>query len=441
MRVQTRLSILFFLQFAIWGCYLVCLGQYLGSIGLGTYISYFYAIAGFISLFTPAIAGYIADRYSKPSKVLAVSQLMSALFMGGAWLYCVTADKVEFTPLFILFTAAMTFYMPTMPLSNSAAFMILRSEKLDTAKTFPSIRIWGTVGFIAAMWFVNSFYYKEGQIGLTLTESDPMSQFRFQYTSGQLLASAITGLIATLWATTLFGKDNLRTFPGDPTSRKSRSFKIRDAATLISSKNLGIFFLFSMLLGVALQINNGYMAPYISHFRAIDEFAKTFGAGNATMLSSISQISETLCMLLVGIALTRFGIKKVVLAAMGAWVINFLFLGLGNPGNGLWMFIVAMLVYGIGFDFFNIAGSIYVDRVAPEDLKASAQGTFMMMSKGVGATAGMLCAGAVVNHFCHWEMTPAGRFFLGDWTTVWILFSGYALAVGIVFLIFFKEKK
>ena len=199
---------------------------------------------------------------------------------------------------------------------------------------------------------------------------------------------------------------------------------------------------FSMLIGVALQINNGYVAPFLTHFRGMPEFAATFGASNATLLSSLSQISEALWILPVGCVLARVGIKRTVSIAMFAWVVNFALFAMGDTGRGVWLIIGAMLVYGVAFDFFNVAGALFIDRQAPASDRNAAQGLLLMMTKGVGASVGMITAGAVVNRFCSWEMTAEGhRYFMGDWSTVWWIFTGYCLLVAVAFMLLFRQPK
>ena len=197
---------------------------------------------------------------------------------------------------------------------------------------------------------------------------------------------------------------------------------------------MAIFFIFSMLLGVALQITNGFANPFISHFKDVPAFAETWGARNANALISISQVSETLGILLIPVAMRLFGIKKVMLIAMFAWVLRFGLFGAGNPGPGVWMLILSMIVYGVAFDFFNISGSLYVNMRTSSKIQNSAQGLFMLMTNGIGATIGTLSAQAVVNHFVYNAAEP-------NWNAAWYTFAAYAVVVAIMFMILFKEPK
>lgn len=370
--IKTKLAIMNFLEFAVWGSYLTCLGNYLGPHGLGADIALFYTVQGIVSIFMPAIMGVIADKYIQPQKLLGYCHFFAAIFMLGAWHYGMTHPTLEFWPFFTLYTLSVAFFMPTIALANTVAFSTLKRAGLDTVKDFPPIRVLGTVGFIAAMWFVNCFYISDGTIGFSLSnplgvgQEDP----RFQYSVNQLATSAMLGLILFLFCMTLpkcavAGK-------GIP-SKGIVSILGLDAFKLFKSRKMAIFFIFSMLLGVSLQITNGYATPFISSFKAMEEYANSFGANNATLLTSLSQISEALCILLIPFFLRRFGIKKVMMIAMFAWVFRFGCFGIGNPGSGVWLFIISMLVYGVAFDFFNVSGALFVEQETDPKIQASAK--------------------------------------------------------------------
>lgn len=443
MGIKFRLSVLTFLQFAVWGSYLVSLGQYLGSSGLGRDIQWFYAVGGFVALFMPALMGAVADRYVQAQKLLGICHLLAAAFMLAAWGYGASADSVEFWPLFILFSLSVAFYIPTLALSNSVSFGTLKKKGLNPVDAFPAIRVWGTIGFVAMMWVVNSMWIADGSFGFTIDDGHPHATMRMQYTVAQLGASACIGFLTALYAFTLPRLATCRSMGSgvDTTGNRLsgwRTWPVIGSFRLLGSKQLLPFFLFSMFIGVALQINNGYVTPYLTHFQGLDAYSGTFGAANATLLSSLSQISEAFWILPVGCILARMGIKKTILAAMAAWVVNFFCFALGNTGSGMWLIVTAMLVYGIGFDFFNIAGALFVDKQAPATDKSAAQGLWMMMTKGIGASLGMIGAGAVVNTFCHWEAVNGHRYFMGEWTTVWLIFAAYCLLVFLAFLCFFK---
>ena len=337
--------------------------------------------------------------------------------MIGAGLYGMMAgNEVSFGILFGLYAIGAAFYMPTIALSNSVAFKVLESNGYDTVKDFPPIRVFGTVGFILAMLFVN-FVSIDG--------------VQFQNSYNQFLTSGVLGFAMLLYCFTL------PNCPCNNTNSENQTLAERfglNAFRLFKDKQMAIFFIFSMLLGVALQITNGFANPFISHFQEVPEFANTWGARNANALISISQISETLGILLIPVAMRLFGIKKVMLIAMFAWVLRFGLFGAGDPGAGVWMLILSMIVYGVAFDFFNISGALYTNMRTSDKMQNSAQGLFMLMTNGIGATIGTLSAQAVVNHFVNNATEP-------NWSAAWYVFAGYALVVAVLFMILFKEPK
>ena len=415
--IKLRLIIMNILQWAVWGAYLTSMGSYLVSVGLATKIGIFYAIQGIVSIFMPTLMGIVADKFIPAQRLLGLCHGISGVGMIGAGLYGMMAgNEVTFGILFGLYAIGAAFYMPTIALSNSVAFKILETNGYDTVKDFPPIRVFGTVGFILAMLFVN-FVSIDG--------------VQFQNSYNQFLTSGILGIAMLLYCFTL---------PNCPCNKESGSNQTLaerfglNAFRLFKDKQMAIFFIFSMLLGVALQITNGFANPFISHFQEIPAFADTWGARNANALISISQISETLGILLIPIAMRIFGIKKVMLIAMFAWVLRFGFFGAGDPGAGVWMLILSMIVYGVAFDFFNISGALYTNMRTSEKMQNSAQGLFMLMTNGIGATIGTLSAQAVVNHFVNNAAEP-------DWSAAWYVFAGYAFVVAILFMILFKEPK
>lgn len=414
--ISIRLIIMNFLQYAIWGAYLTSMGSYLVNIGLGAKIGIFYAMQGIVSIFMPAIIGIIADKYIQAQKVLGLCHGIAGLAMIAAGYYgLVAGDSVNFATLFSLYSISVAFYMPTIALSNSVAYSGLEKFGMDTVKDFPPIRVFGTVGFICSMLFVN-FMSIDG--------------VQFQLSYNQFFTSGVIGLVLAVYAFTL---------PACPVAKGGESKSVAEAFglkafALFKKKDMAIFFIFSMLLGVSLQITNGFANPFITHFKEIPEYANAWGAQNANALISLSQLSETLCILLIPFAMKFFGIKKVMLIAMFAWVFRFGLFGAGNPGPGVWMFVLSCLVYGVAFDFFNISGSLYVNMKTDEKIRSSAQGLFMLMTNGIGATIGTLGAQEIVNKFVYNAAEPS-------WSTAWYIFAAYALVVGVLFMILFKDPK
>ena len=436
MNLKFRLSLMNFLEFAVWGAYLTCMGNYLGVAGLGDKISWFYAIQGLVSIFMPTLMGIVADKYIQPQRLLGLCHLAAGGFMLGCWWLGLQAgfgNELADKSLFItLYTLSVAFFMPTIALSNTAAFTILKNNGLDTVKDFPPIRVLGTVGFIVTMWFVNCAVWQDGSFSMTLADS----AYKFQYTYMQFFVSGILSIVLCFYCFTL---------PECKVVVKEKVSLIEslglNAFKLFKSRNMALFFIFSALLGMCLQVTNGYAGPFITSFKGSADaaIASSFAANNATLLTSISQISEALCILMIPFFLKRYGIKIVMLMSMFAWVFRFGFFGVGNPAMpGVIMFILSCIVYGVAFDFFNVSGGIFVDQECEPSIKASAQGLFMMMTNGVGATVGTLAAGEIVNHYCYWE----NGFLQGEWTTCWFIFAAFALAVGISFaLVFHPEKK
>ena len=386
--VTFKLILMLFLEFAVWGAYLTSLGRYLGNIGLGSQIKWFFAMQGIVSI-----------------------------FMAGAGFYCMSAGQaVQFAPLFILYSLSVAFFMPTIALVNSVSYNAMAVEGMDPVKEFPPIRVFGTVGFICSMLVTNFLHIG----GVAMQDS---------YT--QLISSGLLSLVLAGYALTM---------PHCPIDKTKKSESLAEAFglkafTLFKDPQFAIFFIFSMLLGASLQITNGYANTFLGSFAADPALANTFAVKNSNALIAISQASETLCILLIPFAMKRFGIKNVMLIAMFAWVGRFAFFGLGNPAMpGVLLFVLSCIVYGFAFDFFNISGSLYVEQNAAEDIRSSAQGLFMMMTNGFGATIGTLAAGAVVDATVYKAANPS-------WPKAWFIFAGYAFVVGVLFWILFKDPQ
>lgn len=435
MNLKVRLSVMNFLEFAVWGAYLTSMGNYLGKAGMGAEISWFYAIQGIVSIFMPTLMGIVADKWIQPQRLLGLCHLAAGAGMVALCLIGASQAVPDKTTFITIYTLSVAFYMPTLALSNTVAFKILQDRGCDTVKDFPPIRVLGTVGFIATMWFVNCATVGDGGFSLTLADNAN----KFQYTHMQFLVSGLLGIL--LFAYSFFLLPQCKIVEKKDKGEKKSLAELfgLDAFRLFRTKKMAMFFIFSGLLGMSLQVTNGYATPFITHFKADAALADTFAANNATLLISISQIAEAFCILLIPFFLKKYGIKNVMLIAMFAWVLRFGFFGMGDPSfPGVILFILSCLVYGVAFDFFNVSGGLFVNAECSEDIKASAQGLFMLMTNGLGATIGTLLAGEVVNHYCHW--TDDG-FLVGDWQSCWFIFAGFALAVGVSFALMFKHKE
>ena len=412
--ISIRLILLNFLEFAVWGAYLTSLGRYLGGIGMGSQIKWFFAMQGIVSIFMPALMGILADRKMQAQKVLSLCHALAGVSMIAAGVYCMKAGAaIQFAPLFALYSFSVAFFMPTIALVNSVAYNALEKAGMDPVKAFPPIRVFGTVGFIISMLTTNFLKID----GVAMQDS---------FT--QLISSGLISIVLCGYALSM---------PACPT-KKNEGSSLADslglkAFALFKDKQFAIFFIFSMLLGASLQITNGYANTFLGSFGENPEYADTFAVKNSNALISISQLSETLCILLIPFFMKRFGIKKVMLIAMFAWVFRFGFFGLGSPDMpGVLLFILSCIVYGVAFDFFNISGSLYVNENAPKDIRSSAQGLFMLMTNGLGATFGTLAAGAVVDACVYNAAAPS-------WSTAWYIFAAYAFVVGVLFMLLFKD--
>ena len=415
-QLKFRLILMLVLQFGAWGAYLTSLGRYLGNAGLGPQIKWFFAMQGIVSIFMPTLMGIVADRFIQAQKTLSLCHGLAGLAMIGAGLYCMGAgDSVQFGPLFTLYSVSVAFYMPTIAISNSVAYSAMGKNGMDPVKEFPPIRVFGTIGFIISMLATN--FIKIG--GVAMQDS---------YT--QLFSSGALSLVLAAYALTMPACDTNR---GESKSL-AEAFGLK-ACSLFKDSQFAVFFIFSMLLGAALQITNGYANTFLGSFAENPALADTFAVKNSNALIAISQASETLCILLIPICMKKLGIKKVMLMAMFAWVFRFGLFGAGNPAwPGVLLFVLSCIVYGVAFDFFNISGSLYVNENASPDIRSSAQGVFMLMTNGLGATIGTLAAGKVVEA-CDVFNTPA------NWSTAWYIFAAYSLVVGVLFAIFFKDPQ
>lgn len=421
--LKMRLAALGFLEFAVWGSYLVSLGMYLGSAGLGDYVFWFYTVQGLVSLIMPGLIGVIADRFIPAQKMMSLCHVLAGAFMVAAGWYAMSAGAdVQFGPLFTLYTLSVAFFMPTIGLNNSVAFSAMNKARMDTVKDFPAIRCFGTIGFIFAELFVN-FVAIDGHA--------------IQFTYYQFFTSGIISFVLALYALTMPACDINRNSHGSLADSLGLS-----AFKLFKRKEMAIFFIFSMLLGVSLQITNSYGTMYIEHFGKVAQYAQDYFASNPTFLISLSQASEALCILLIPVCLRKFGIKGVMLIAMFAWVLRFGFFGLGNTStSGVGLLMASCIVYGVAFDFFNVSGGLYVDGQTSHEMRSSAQGLFMIMTNGIGASVGTFLAGTLVVNKNVFAPGLDAVQQLEGWRHSWFIFAAYALVVGVLFYFIFKQPK
>lgn len=406
--IRFRLTLMSFLQFFVWGCWLITIGAYWfttkkwDSQDFGVIFS----TMGIAALFMPAISGIIADRFLSAQKLYGLYHILA-----GIGLYYVPSATSP-ADMFWRILLTMIFYMPTLSLSNTVSYHLLSSKGEDVVKAFPPIRVWGTVGFIVALWTVS----------LTHNETS----------ANQFYLGATVSILLGLYAFTFPDCPPL----GKETRKKGLWSALGlDSFALLKEKRYAVFFLFSMLLGAALQLTNAYGDTFLHGFDGQPEYAKSLAVQYPAMIMSISQISETLFILAIPFFMRRFGIKQVMLISMIAWVLRFGLLAYGNPGPGLWMIVTSCIIYGMAFDFFNVSGSLYIEKSADPSIRSRAQGLFTMMVNGFGAVLGSLSSGWVISRF----FEDANG--IKDWHGIWLAFAAYSLAVAIAFLFLFEEPE
>ena len=406
MNIKFRLTIMSFLQFFVWGAWLITVGNYWFATKQwsGAEFGAIFSTLGISSIIMPAITGIIADKWVNAERLYGVLHILGGL----ALLYIPQVDNP--TTFYYVIFAAMLCYMPTISLSNSVAYNILKSNDFDVVKVFPPIRVWGTIGFIAAMWITN------------LTDN--------KASANMFYLSALAAFVLGVYSFTL-----PKCPPQKLIAEEASVFEKLGltAFKLFGTYKMALFFLFSMFLGGALQLTNMYGDVYLSEFSKVPEYANSFVVKYSTIIMSISQVSETLFILAIPFFLKRFGIKQVMLISMLAWVLRFGLFAYGNPVDGLWMIIMSCIVYGMAFDFFNISGSLFIETTTDSKIRSSAQGLFMMMSNGFGALFGGLLSGIVIDKY----FTHDG---IRDWHSIWLSFAGYSLVIAILFAVMFKHK-
>ncbi|WP_113652728.1 nucleoside permease [Pedobacter namyangjuensis] len=447
MNIKFRLTLMSFMQFFVWGAWLITIANYWFGTKQwdGAQFGLIFATMGFASLFMPTITGIIADKWINAEKLYAILHILYACTL--IYIPQVETPNAFFWTIFL----AMCFYMPTISLSNSISYSTLKSNNLDLVKDFPPIRVWGTIGFIAAMWMTN------------LTES--------KASANQFYIAGIGALALGIYAFSL-----PKCPPSNSLEEKStlmQKFGL-DAFKLFANYKMALFFVFSMFLGGALQLTNAYGDVFLDEFKLLPVYAESFVIKYSTIIMSISQVSETLFILAIPFFLKRFGIKKVMVIAMLAWVFRFGLFAYGDPSGNLWMIILSCVVYGMAFDFFNISGSLFVETSTTPKTRSSAQGLFMMMTNGFGAVLGSVISGWMIQKYftesytniqalaAHVNATSTDKHLLNflsekgisvlengnlsraldvkDWHNIWLAFTIYALIITVLFMIFFKHK-
>jgi len=407
MNLKLRLTIVSFLQFFVWGAWLITIATYFFSNNMGTGVQFgaIFSTLALSSLFMPALTGIIADKWMNAEKLYGILHILY-----GAFLFYVPQVHDADTLYYVIF-GAMICYMPTISLSNSIAYTILKNNNYDVVKVFPPIRVWGTIGFIAAMWVTN----------LTGSKAN----------TNQFIIGGAAAILLGIYSFTLPKCPPQKSISKDASIIEQLGLK---AFKLFSSYKMAVFFIFSMFLGAALQLTNMYGDTFLDDFKKVPEYSDSFVIKYSTIILSISQVSETVFILAIPFFLKRFGIKKVMLISMFAWVLRFGLFAYGNPADMLWMIILSCIVYGMAFDFFNISGSLFVETTTDSSIRSSAQGLFMMMTNGVGAFLGSKVSGFVIDKY--YTVNGEDK----EWQGIWLSFAIYALVVAILFAIFFRHK-
>ena len=413
MSIKLRLIVMNFLQFFIWGAWLLTIGAYWfqDKHWSGTSFGAIFSTMGIASLFMPSLMGIVADKWINAERLYGILQILGAIVL-------FTVPMVDNpTTMFWVMLLNMIFYMPTIALAITVAYNALKDENLDVVRHYPPIRVWGTIGFIAATWTT--------------------SLLHLETSAAQFYVAAVASLALGLYAFTLP--------PCVPKLDAAHSRTLADrlgltAFTLFRNRNMAVFFIFAMLLGAALQLTNAYGDTFLHDFAKIAAFKSLFAVRYPALIISISQISETLFILAIPFFLKRFGIKTVMTMSMLAWVLRFGLFAYGDPGAGLWMIVLSCIVYGMAFDFFNISGSLFVEGQTDPKIRASAQGLFMFMTNGVGAVFGSLIAGWAIDHFFTASACNDTVEICKNWNGIWLAFAIYALIMAVLFVPLFKHK-
>lgn len=446
MNIKFRLTLLSFLQFFVWGAWLITIANYWFGTKQwdGTKFGAVFSTMGIASVFMPTLVGIIADRWINAERIYGILHILYAAVL--FYLPQVTTPDTFFAVMLL----AMVFYMPTIALANSISYTLLKNNNYDVVKDFPPIRVWGTIGFIVAMWITN-------------LSGNKASEFQFY----------IAGAVAVLLGLYSFALPACK--PQKLISKDSSLEEVLglNAFKLFGNYKMALFFIFSMFLGGALQLTNAYGDVFLSEFENFPKYADSFVVKYSTIIMSISQVSETLFILAIPFFLRKYGIKNVMLMSMFAWVLRFGLFSFGNPTSGLWMIILSCIIYGMAFDFFNISGSLFVETNTNSKIRSSAQGLFMMMTNGFGAIIGSVSAGWAIDKFFTQKFSTADSLagfldttvdnskfveFIGkqgssivngaltkeiamkDWPHIWLAFAAYALVIAVLFALMFKHK-
>ncbi|MBD2769552.1 nucleoside permease [Hymenobacter sp. BT664] len=407
MNTKLRLTVMSFLQFFIWGSWLITIGAYWFQTKQwsGAQFGAIFSTMGIASIFMPSLMGIVADKWVNAEKLYGILHILGGLVL------CMVPLVDSPSVMFWVMLLNMIFYMPTLALSIAVSYSVLKQEGRDVLKEYPPIRVWGTIGFIVALWTVSLLHIETSAKQFYVAGGAAFLLGLYSFTLPKCPPQ-----LGTMPSKTLTDALGLKSF------------------TLFKSPKMAMFFVFTLLLGAALQLTNAYGDTFLHDFAASPLYQDTIAVKYPAIIMSISQISETLFILAIPFFLKRFGIKQVMLFSMLAWVLRFGLFAYGDPGSGLWMIILSCIVYGMAFDFFNISGSLFVETQTEPAIRASAQGLFMMMTNGFGAVLGSSLSGIIIQkYFTYADNTK-------DWHGIWLTFAAYALVIAVLFVIIFKHK-
>ena len=399
--VKIRLSLMMFLEFFVWGSWYVTMGTFLGANiqAKDQDISLAFSTQSLGAILAPFLVGLIADRYFQAQKILGTIHLVGAVMLYGLH------QAVDFSAFFPILLGYMILFMPTLALVNSISF----NQMAQPEKEFSGVRIWGTIGWIAAGILISTMAW-DSQEGLR----EGLLQNTWKLAAG---ASLLLGLYSF-------------TLPATPPQAKSNApFQLKeilglDALRLLTHRNYAIFFLSSILICI----------PLAFYYQNASPFLTELGVENSTGKMALGQVSEVLFLVALPFFFTRFGLKKTLAVAMLAWVIRYLFFAFGDTDSGTWMLLAGIILHGICYDFFFVSGQIYTDAHAGKKYKSAAQGLITLATYGIGMGFGFWVAGQVSNFY----LIEAGQH---NWKLIWLIPAGISALVFLFFIAVFKPEK
>ena len=399
--VKIRLSLMMFLEFFVWGSWYVTMGTFLGANiqAKDQDISLAFSTQSLGAILAPFLVGLIADRYFQAQKILGSIHLVGAVMLYGLH------QAVDFSAFFPILLGYMILFMPTLALVNSISF----NQMAQPEKEFSGVRIWGTIGWIAAGILISTMAW-DSQEGLR----EGLLQNTWKLAAG---ASLLLGLYSF-------------TLPATPPQAKSNApFQLKeilglDALRLLTHRNYAIFFLSSILICI----------PLAFYYQNASPFLTELGVENSTGKMALGQVSEVLFLVALPFFFTRFGLKKTLAVAMLAWVIRYLFFAFGDTDSGTWMLLAGIILHGICYDFFFVSGQIYTDAHAGKKYKSAAQGLITLATYGIGMGFGFWIAGQVSNFY----LIEAGQH---NWKLIWLIPAGISALVFLFFIAVFKPEK